>query len=80
LFAFEAIELDGQALAIRVGGPRDLIAQARQITLHDPQIGLDPLRSNVSGEIASSASTVQRSAVTSAMPLTTKTRRVTVCP
>jgi len=37
-------------------------------------------RSSVSGKAASSASTVQRSGVTSATPLTTKIRRVTLCP
>ena len=37
-------------------------------------------RSSSSGGSASSASTVQRSGVTSAMPLTTKMRRVMVCP
>ena len=79
LFAFEAMELDGQALAIGIGGARDLFTQTRQITLHDPQIGLDRASVQRIGRDASSASTVQRSGVTSAIPLTTKTRRVTVC-
>src|SRR5271156_4730127 len=41
LFAFKAVEFDHEALAIGISGAGDLLAQARQIALDDPQIGLD---------------------------------------
>src|SRR6201987_740146 len=35
------MELDKEALALGIGGARALLAQTRQITLQDPQFGLD---------------------------------------
>ena len=80
LVALETAQLGQEALAIGARGARDLLAQARQISLTVCNSASIAARSSSSGAIASSASTVQRSGVTSAKPPATKTRRVTVRP
>jgi len=74
LLALQRAQFGGEPVTVGIAGAANLFAQAGQIAFDNLQFRLDRAAIEFARSTASSASTVQRSGVTSAMPPTTKMR------